>query len=324
MGAANTASGLTHGLPVGASSSRTAMNDAMGAYTQIAGIVSAAAVAMVLIFLTDPIASLPQAVLGAAIVAAAIGLIEPDAWRALWATDRVEFTIAGVTGAGVIVVGVLEAVATTDGGVGVRSLARETGIDRSAVSRLLLQLSELGIAAPAENGRYGIGPRLFAIAGAVTSRDELRRAARPSLEALAERFNETSYLAVLEDWQVVYRDVIESTQPLRYVGELGVPAPLHAGAAGRAILAGLDDDAFERWLASARLTAVTQATETDPARLRERRAAEGRQDETVLAAVDTRGKADRCPPGGRQVEAGCHSGSLSCLRARSSQRAVSS
>ncbi len=113
------------------------------------------------------------------------------------------------------IIGVLEAVATTDEGVGVRSLARETGIDRSAVSRLLLQLSELGIAAPAENGRYVIGPRLFAIAGAVTSRDELRRAARPSLEALAERFNETSYVAVLEDWQVVYRDVIESTQPLR-------------------------------------------------------------------------------------------------------------
>jgi IclR family acetate operon transcriptional repressor len=170
------------------------------------------------------------------------------------------------------IIGVLEAVATTDDGVGVRSLARETGIDRSAVSRLLLQLAELGIAAPTENGRYAIGPRLFAIAGAVTSRDELRRAARPSLEALAERFNETSYLAVLEDGQVVYRDVIESTQPLRYVGELGVASPLHAGAAGRAILAGLDDEAFERWIAAADLSAVTAATITDAGTLRERRA----------------------------------------------------
>jgi IclR family acetate operon transcriptional repressor len=172
------------------------------------------------------------------------------------------------------IIGVLEAVATTEDGVGVRSLARQTGIDRSAVSRLLLQLAELGIAAPAENGRYRIGPRLFAIAGAVTSRDELRRASRPSLEALAERFNETSYLAVLEEGRVVYRDVIESTQPLRYVGELGVPAPLHAGAAGRAILAGLDDDAFERWLATAELVAVTPGTITSRERLREQRLAD--------------------------------------------------
>ena len=183
-------------------------------------------------------------------------------------------TEAGVAGRSTVarIIGVLEAVATSDEGVGVRSLARATGIDRSAVSRLLLQLAELGIAAPADTGRYRIGPRLFAIAGAVTSRDELRRAARPSLEALAERFNETSYLAVLEDGQVVYRDVIESTQPLRYVGELGVAAPLHAGAAGRVILAGLDDAAFERWLASAILGAVTPATITDPERLRARRA----------------------------------------------------
>lgn len=169
---------------------------------------------------------------------------------------------------------VLEAIATNDEGVGVRSLARETGIDRSAVSRLLLQLTELGIAVAAENSRYRIGPRLFAIAGAVTSRDELRRAARPALEALAERFNETSYLAVLEDGHVVLRDVIESSQPLRYVGELGVAAPLHAGAAGRAILAGLDDESFEAWLAAAELNAVTPATLTDPDRLRDGRAAD--------------------------------------------------
>jgi IclR family acetate operon transcriptional repressor len=172
------------------------------------------------------------------------------------------------------VLAVLEAVATTDGGVGVRALARETGIDRSAVSRLLRQLTELGATVPTAAGGYGIGPRLFAIAGAVTSRDELRRAARPYLEALARRFNETSYLAVLEDGHVVYRDVIESTQPLRYVAELGLPAPLHAGAAGRAILAGLDDDAFERWLDGAELVAVTAGTPTDPDRLRSRRAAD--------------------------------------------------
>ena len=52
---------------------------------------------LVLLFLTGPIADLPKAVLGAVIVAACIGLVDPAAWRALWATDRVEFTIAAVT-----------------------------------------------------------------------------------------------------------------------------------------------------------------------------------------------------------------------------------
>jgi sulfate permease, SulP family len=41
--------------------------------------------------------------------------VDPDAWRALWITDRAEVTIAAVTAAGVVVVGVLEALAFTVG-----------------------------------------------------------------------------------------------------------------------------------------------------------------------------------------------------------------
>ena len=43
------------------------------------------------------------------IVAAAIGLVDPAAWRALAAIDRVEVAIAAVTTACVVVFGVLEA-----------------------------------------------------------------------------------------------------------------------------------------------------------------------------------------------------------------------
>jgi sulfate permease, SulP family len=109
MGAANAAAGLTQGFPIGASGSRTAVSDSMGVRTQLAGLVAASTILLILLFLTDPISYLPKTVLGAVIIAAAIGLIDPKAWRALWATDRVEVTIAAVTTAGVIAVGVLEA-----------------------------------------------------------------------------------------------------------------------------------------------------------------------------------------------------------------------
>ena len=105
MGAAQAAAGLTQSLSLGASGSRTAVNDAMGARTQVAGLLSAATVVVVLLFLTGPIADLPKAVLGAVIVSAAVGLVEPAAWRQLWETDRVELAIAAVTTAGVVAVG---------------------------------------------------------------------------------------------------------------------------------------------------------------------------------------------------------------------------
>jgi anti-anti-sigma regulatory factor len=73
-------------------------------------VLAAGAIVLVLLFLTAPIASLPKAVLGAVIITAAIGLIEPAVWRELAKTDHVELTIAAVTTAGVIITGVLEAI----------------------------------------------------------------------------------------------------------------------------------------------------------------------------------------------------------------------
>jgi sulfate permease, SulP family len=110
MSVASAAAGVTQGLPVGASGSRTAVNDSMGARSQIAGLLAAGAILLVLLFLTAPIAYLPKAVLGAVIITAAIGLIAPAVWRELANTDKVELTIAAVTAAGVIITGVLEAI----------------------------------------------------------------------------------------------------------------------------------------------------------------------------------------------------------------------
>lgn len=115
MGAANAAAGFTQGFAVGASGSRTAVNDDMGVRSQVAGIVAASSVAAILLFLTEPVQYLPKAVLGAVIVFAATGLIEPGAWRALADIDPLEVAIAGVTAACVIVFGVLEALVVAVG-----------------------------------------------------------------------------------------------------------------------------------------------------------------------------------------------------------------
>jgi high affinity sulfate transporter 1 len=109
MGAADIAAGFTQGFPVGASNSRTAVNDAMGARTQISGGVAAGVVLVILLFLTEPIQYLPKPVLAAVIVTAAIGLLDRSAWRELARVDPVELTLAAVTMGGVIVLGVLNA-----------------------------------------------------------------------------------------------------------------------------------------------------------------------------------------------------------------------
>jgi MFS superfamily sulfate permease-like transporter len=66
-------------------------------------------VGIVLLFLTAPIRYLPLAVLGAVIIHAATGLIEPAKWRALADGSRRELLIAATTTIGVVTVGILQA-----------------------------------------------------------------------------------------------------------------------------------------------------------------------------------------------------------------------
>jgi sulfate permease, SulP family len=115
MGVANVAAGFTQAFSIGASGARTAVNDAMGVRTQIAGLFSVGAVVVILLFLTSPIQYLPQAILGAVIVMAGIAIVDRAAWQALAAIDRVEVAIAGVTTACVVIIGVLEALVVAVG-----------------------------------------------------------------------------------------------------------------------------------------------------------------------------------------------------------------
>ena len=85
------------------------MNDQVGGRTQLVGIVCAGVIVLVLLFLTEPVEKLPTACLGAVIIAAAIGLVDPAAWRALAQVSWRQVAIAGVTTAGVLVIGVLGA-----------------------------------------------------------------------------------------------------------------------------------------------------------------------------------------------------------------------
>jgi sulfate permease, SulP family len=109
MGAANLAAAVTQSFPIGASGSRTAVNDQMGGRTQLSGLLGAGAIVVVLLVFTAPMRYLPKATLGAVIVAAAAGLVDLASWRGLARVSRVEVAIAAITTAGVVLVGVLEA-----------------------------------------------------------------------------------------------------------------------------------------------------------------------------------------------------------------------
>ena len=86
------------------------MNHAMGGKSQAAGLVAAAVMAAVLLFLTAPLSYLPKAALGAVLIVAAIGLFDLASLRRLWHVSRSEFGVAIATMLGVIALDVLEGI----------------------------------------------------------------------------------------------------------------------------------------------------------------------------------------------------------------------
>ncbi len=110
LGACQIAAGLCQGFAVSGTESRTAMNHAMGGKSQVAGLVAAAGMAAVLLFLTAPLSDLPKAALGGVLIFAAIGLFDLASLRRLWRVSRPEFGVAIATMVGVIALGVLEGI----------------------------------------------------------------------------------------------------------------------------------------------------------------------------------------------------------------------
>ena len=76
LGGANIASGLSSGMVVNGSLSKTAVNASAGAGTQLSGLVVAVMTVVTLLFLTGLFESLPEATLAAVVIAALIELVD--------------------------------------------------------------------------------------------------------------------------------------------------------------------------------------------------------------------------------------------------------
>jgi SulP family sulfate permease len=90
LGVANLGSGLSSGMVVNGSLSKTAVNGGAGAKTQVSGLVVAALVVLTLLFLTGLFEQLPDAALAAIVIAAVVELVDFAALRRLYRvwTDR--------------------------------------------------------------------------------------------------------------------------------------------------------------------------------------------------------------------------------------------
>jgi MFS superfamily sulfate permease-like transporter len=110
IGASNVSAALFQGFALSTSGSRTAVAEQSGAKSQVAGLVGAGLVVVLLLFLNSLLADLPQTVLAAVVIVAALSLMDVRAVRRYLSVRKGAFALSLVATAGVVVFGVLEGI----------------------------------------------------------------------------------------------------------------------------------------------------------------------------------------------------------------------
>jgi sulfate permease, SulP family len=105
LSAANAAAAVTGAFVVNGSPTQTAMADRAGARSQVAQVVFAGVVAVVLLWLTGPLKYLPRCVLAGIVFTIAVGLIDLRSLRDIRRESPGEFALAILTAAVVALVG---------------------------------------------------------------------------------------------------------------------------------------------------------------------------------------------------------------------------
>ena len=148
-------------------------------------------------------------------------------------------------------------------------ISAKLGLHKSTAYRLLSLLKKKGLIVSCPNSQfYSLGPGLVELAWVVLRQQDLRSVCHPYLQRLRQATNETVNLNTRSGDQRVCIEELESEQNIKYSQTVGLTAPLHVGAPGKALLAFLPQTELDALLTELPLTAITPSTLTDPERLR--------------------------------------------------------
>jgi DNA-binding IclR family transcriptional regulator len=136
-----------------------------------------------------------------------------------------------------------------------------TRVHKTSALRILVTMGKLGyVVRSQETGRYQLGLKVVEIARRFALGQNLVHISRPFLKNLHAQFNETVNLAVLRNMDIVYVDILESTQSFRMASEVGSRVPLQSTALGKSIGAFLPSDKLQCLLDTVEFTRHTHRT----------------------------------------------------------------
>ncbi|MEP4378319.1 MAG: IclR family transcriptional regulator [Alphaproteobacteria bacterium] len=138
---------------------------------------------------------------------------------------------------------ILECVDAAENPVPLAVIARETGLNRATVFRMLAVLTRMGwIYKNETDATYALGHKAFALGRRRNHLETIVHHARPFIRRLARDLEETVQLAALEGPQIVYCDKVVPPDGHSVSTAVGMRLDAHATGAGKAMLTWLAPD----------------------------------------------------------------------------------
>jgi IclR family transcriptional regulator, acetate operon repressor len=157
----------------------------------------------------------------------------------------------------------LEAASTSADGLPAKQLARSVGLPIGTTYHLLRTLTFEGYLQRLPNGSYVLGDEVARLLDQSEEQAVLQRT-RPALAALRDAAHAPAYLAFYADGEIIVKDIQDSAHLPRIDMWVGFRDAAHATALGKCVLAFLDPEARQDYLARHPLYDLTSRTITDP------------------------------------------------------------
>ncbi len=133
---------------------------------------------------------------------------------------------------------VLEFLAKTPEGTTFSDIARGLSLPQSSAHELLTVMTERSFVEFNPSTKlYRLGIRTWELGQAFVAHRDLITEARPVIQSISATLDETVQLSVLDGFEEVYLDRVDSSQPLRVQAIIGARAPAHTTALGKILLA---------------------------------------------------------------------------------------
>lgn len=160
---------------------------------------------------------------------------------------------------------ILDALCQRRGGMRLSALARELSLPKTSALRILSTLCEVGVVRhEAGNHLYWPGPRLLDYGRAQLGlHPDMISAFYEVATPVNTELDETIQLAILTGTEVTFLARLDSTKAVRLITQVGRRLPVHATAAGKAILA-FSEPSTVRNMVRPGLSRLTDNTITDP------------------------------------------------------------